>query len=44
MNKEQHWSFADPSRATGTEDERLASFRRVRDQIEARIAAWLGAR
>jgi len=32
-----HWSFDDPSAATGTEDERLAVFRRVRDQIGARI-------
>ena len=26
-----HWSFEDPSQATGTEDERLAVFRRIRD-------------
>lgn len=32
-----HWSFEDPSRATGTEEERLAVFRRVRDEIQARI-------
>ena len=36
-----HWSFPDPSRATGTPEERLAVFRRVRDQIEARLAEWL---
>ena len=36
-----HWSFEDPSRATGTEAERLAVFRGVRDQIEARLAEWL---
>jgi arsenate reductase (thioredoxin) len=36
-----HWSFPDPSRATGTAEERLAVFRRVRDQIEARLAEWL---
>src|SRR5262245_25990951 len=36
-----HWSFADPSRATGTEAERLEVFRRVRDQIEARLAEWI---
>jgi arsenate reductase len=39
-----HWSFPDPSRAAGTEAERLAVFRRVRDQIEERLAAWLRAR
>jgi arsenate reductase (thioredoxin) len=37
----QHWSFPDPSRATGSRDERLAAFRRVRDAIEARLSEWL---
>jgi arsenate reductase len=32
-----HWSFADPSQAEGSEDERLAVFRRVRDEIKERI-------
>ena len=36
-----HWSFDDPSRATGTEDERLDTFRRVRDEIQTRLGAWL---
>jgi arsenate reductase len=36
-----HWSFPDPSRATGTEEERLQVFRRVRDQIRSRLAGWL---
>jgi arsenate reductase (thioredoxin) len=36
-----HWSFEDPSRATGTEDERLQVFRRIRDEISARIRGWL---
>jgi arsenate reductase len=34
-----HWSFPDPSAASGTEDERLAVFRAVRDAIAARVAA-----
>jgi arsenate reductase (thioredoxin) len=33
-----HWSFEDPSRATGSDDQRLEVFRHVRDQIERRIA------
>jgi arsenate reductase len=33
----RHWSFPDPSRATGTEEEQLAVYRRVRDAIRARI-------
>jgi len=36
-----HWSFEDPSAALGTEDERLAGFRRVRDAIAARLRQWL---
>lgn len=32
-----HWSFADPAAVEGTRDERLAAFRRVRDQIIANI-------
>jgi arsenate reductase (thioredoxin) len=32
-----HWSLEDPSRATGSEEERLAVFRRVRDAIRERI-------
>jgi arsenate reductase (thioredoxin) len=32
-----HWSFEDPSQAEGTEEECLAVFRRVRDEIRERI-------
>ena len=32
-----HWSLEDPSRAGGTEDEQLAVFQRVRDEIRERI-------
>lgn len=35
--KRLHWSFEDPSRATGTGEERLQVFRRVRDQIQQRL-------
>jgi arsenate reductase len=41
-NKTQwHWSFEDPSTAVGTEEERLAKFREIRDQIEKRLKALL---
>lgn len=33
-----HWSFPDPSQATGTSDERVAVFRAVRDAVKARVA------
>jgi arsenate reductase len=36
-----HWSFEDPSAATGSEMDRLAVFRRVRDAIGERLRAWL---
>ncbi len=39
--KQLHWSFDDPSGATGTGAERLEVFRRVRDEIAARIRAEL---
>ena len=32
-----HWSFEDPSRAEGSEEERLAVFRKVRDTLRGRI-------
>ncbi len=32
-----HWSFPDPARATGTEEEQLATYRTVRDALRARI-------
>jgi arsenate reductase len=35
------WPFDDPASVEGTDDERLAAFRRVRDQIDARIREWL---
>jgi arsenate reductase (thioredoxin) len=35
--KMQHWSFPDPSKATGSEAEQLAVYRHVRDDIRARI-------
>jgi arsenate reductase (thioredoxin) len=32
-----HWSFRDPSRATGSDEERLGVFRAVRDEILGRV-------
>jgi len=36
-----HWSFEDPSKAEGSEEERLEAFRRVRDGIRYRVQAEL---
>ena len=35
-----HWGFDDPAHATGTEEEILAVFRRVRDQIKLVFEAY----
>lgn len=36
-----YWPFDDPAAATGTEEEILAVFRRVRDEIDAKVKDWL---
>jgi arsenate reductase (thioredoxin) len=36
-----HWSFPDPSRATGTEEAQRAVFRTVRDAIRRQLEDWL---
>ena len=36
-----HWSFDDPSAATGTHEERLQAFRMVRNAIRERLASSL---
>jgi len=36
-----HWSFIDPSRATGSDEERLEVFRRVLNEIRERIEGEL---
>ena len=33
-----HWSFQDPSRAQGSDEERLEVFRTARNEIQARIS------
>ncbi len=39
--RQEHWGFPDPSATTGTEEERLAVFRQVRDAILNRIGQFL---
>ena len=41
--RQQHWNFDDPARAEGSRDERMAVFRRVRDEIAARIRQFAAA-
>jgi arsenate reductase len=40
----RHVSFADPAKATGSEDERLAVFRTLRDEIRDRLLAVIRER
>jgi arsenate reductase (thioredoxin) len=37
----RHWSVDDPSRVAGSDADRLAAFRRARDELRARIEAEL---
>jgi arsenate reductase (thioredoxin) len=39
--RQLHWSFPDPAEAAGTDVEKLAVFRRIRDEIRRRVAAFL---
>jgi arsenate reductase len=36
-----HWSLEDPAAVEGGEPERLEAFRRIRDQLRARVRAFL---
>lgn len=36
-----HWSFEDPAAAAGSEEERMAAFRRIRDQIGERVKGFV---
>jgi len=39
-----HWGFDDPAHATGTEEEQMAVFRRVRDEIRRVFTAYAAGR
>ena len=41
MNKKINWSFADPSRFAGTEEEKLAATRTVRDLIKLSVLDFI---
>jgi arsenate reductase len=36
-----HWSLEDPAATHGSEEERLAAFRRIRDELRDRIRSFL---
>jgi arsenate reductase len=35
-----HWSFPDPAHLTGTEEEKLAKVRTIRDDIKTAVESW----
>jgi arsenate reductase len=39
-----HWPFDDPAHAQGTEEEQMAVFRRVRDEIRGRFESYVDGR
>jgi arsenate reductase len=41
MGQRLHWGFEDPAAFVGSDEDTLAKFREVRDQIDERIKAWL---
>lgn len=40
VTKRLHWSFADPSALTGTDEEKMAEVRKIRDDIRLKIEEW----
>lgn len=44
VNERIHWAFEDPAAFTGTEEEILAKFREIRDQMEIKVMGWLLAK
>ena len=44
VGERMHWSFEDPAAVQGSEDERLAAFRRIRDQIHERVKVFVQGR
>lgn len=43
-NQRVHWGFADPAAVTGSDAERVAAFRRVRNEIGERLRLWVTIR
>lgn len=41
VSQRLHWDFEDPAPFVGTDEETLAKFREVRDQIDQRVRAWV---
>jgi len=43
ITKRLHWPFHDPSKVTGTREQKLQKVRDIRDQIAGRVQDWLAS-
>ncbi len=41
FQKRYYWPINDPETVSGTTEEKLAAFRKVRDELKEKIASWL---
>lgn len=41
MGQRLHWPFSDPATFRGDESQKIAMFRKIRDQIAERITEWI---
>jgi arsenate reductase len=41
-SKRMHWSFDDPSKLEGPDEEKLQKIRIIRDQIRNKLESWIG--
>lgn len=41
ISKRLEWSFRDPSKLSGTEDEILEQIRKIRDEIKSQVVKWI---
>jgi Protein-tyrosine-phosphatase len=43
LTKRLHWPFHDPSKVTGTHEQKLQKVREIRDEIASKIQDWLAS-
>jgi arsenate reductase len=41
VNQRLHWSFEDPAKFEGNEQEKLEKFRQIRDHIQEKVISWI---
>ena len=41
VTRKEHWSLEDPAAFEGSDEEKLAKFREIRDQIEQKVRSWI---